>query len=233
MDLRNEVVVLGGATGALGGAFARFVLEHGGSVAAAVRKPRQVQSVTEALGRERVLVGLVPPGDGEAAAGFAKGAKDALGPVTAMVAAAGSWSGAPVGKDPAGELQQLLEANLLSGANLARAVVGSLRRRKAGSLVFVGSAAVGAPTGPGAPANYLASKAALHEYVRALAADLAGTGVRVAALLPGTIDTPQNREAMPDVDRSRWLPLPRVVEALAGLAFGPVPAGGPLLPLLA
>lgn len=228
MDLRNQVVLLSGATGALGAAFAKFVLQNGGKVAVAVRKPRQVASIAEVLGRDRVLAGCVAPQDSEAAAGFVKGAQDALGPITAFVCTAGRWSGAPVGKEPAGELQDLLEANLLTGTNLARAVIGGMRRRRAGSLVFVGSAAVGTD---GAGTNYVASKAALHEYVRSLARELEGTGVRAAAILPVTIDTEQSRRAMPDADRARWVSLERVVETLALHAFGAGSDGGPLYPL--
>ncbi len=232
MDLKNHVVLLSGATGALGAAFATFVLKNGGKVAAAVRKSRQVASVTALLGSERVLAGCVGPGDSEAAAGFVKGAQDALGPITALVCASGHWSGAPVGKEPAGELLDLLEANLLFGANLARAVIGGMRRRRSGSLVFVGSAAVGAD---GAGANYLASKAAVHEYVRALARELDGSGVRAAAILPTTIDTEQSRKLMPEADRSQWLSLDRVVEVLAQHAFSGTTGagcdGGPLYPL--
>lgn len=228
MDLRHQVVLLAGATGAVGKAFASSVLQRGGKVAAAVRRPWQVASLQESLGRDRVLVGCVGPQDGEAAAGFVKGVKDALGPITAYVCTAGHWSGTTVGRDSAGALQELLEANLLTGANLARAVIGALRRQKAGTMTFVGSAAVGSA---GATANYLASKAALHEYVRALATDLAGSGVRAGAVLPPTIDTAANREAMPDADRSQWISVERVVDALAQHAFGPELPGGPLYPL--
>ena len=81
-------------------------------------------------------------------------------------------------KEAAEELQELLEANLLTATNLARAVLGGMRRRRAGSLVFVGAAAVG--TAASGMANYLASKAALHEFVRALALELHDSGVRAA-----------------------------------------------------
>lgn len=228
-ELKDHVVVLQGATGALGAAFARHVLTHGGRLAAAVRKPRQVDSLRTALGHDRLLVGVVGPGDSEAAAGFAKGANDALGPVTAYVCTSGAFAASQVGKDPAGELRELLEANVTSAATLARALVPGMRRRKAGSLVFVGSRAVGS----GAFANYLASKAALHEYVRALASELVGTGVRAAAILPDTLDTEANRKAMPDADPAGWTPLAVAVEALTAHAFGPPRDGGPLFPLSA
>ena len=230
MDLRNEVVLLSGATGTVGGAFAKFVLAHGGSLALAVRRRHQVATVTAAFGSSRVLPGVVAAQDSEAAAGFVKGAEDALGPITAFVCTAGRWDQEPVGKEPAGQLLELLEANLLTGSNLARAVLGRMRRRRRGTLTFVGSAAVGSPIPM--PANYLASKAALHEYVRALALELAGSGVTASAVLPGVIDTPENRKAMPGADTARWVPLDDVVAALAARAFGPAGDGGPLYPLL-
>jgi NAD(P)-dependent dehydrogenase (short-subunit alcohol dehydrogenase family) len=230
VDLRKHVVLLSGATGAVGGAFAKFVLANGGSLALAVRRRHQVAAVTAVFGATRVLPGLVAPQDGEAAAGFVKGAEDALGPITAFVCTAGRWNQEPVGKEPAGQLLELLEANLLTGSNLARAVVGRMRRRRRGTLTFVGSAAVGSSTAM--PANYLASKAALHEYVRALALELAGSGVTASAILPGVIDTPENRKTMPSADTTRWVPIDAVVEALAARAFGPTGSGGPLYPLL-
>ncbi|MFN9305000.1 MAG: NmrA family NAD(P)-binding protein, partial [Planctomycetota bacterium] len=67
------VVVVAGATGRIGGAVARAVLARGGRVAAAVRKPWQVDKLRSALASDRALVGLVPAGDAEAAAGFVKG----------------------------------------------------------------------------------------------------------------------------------------------------------------
>jgi len=233
-DLSNHVVLLAGATGELGGAFARLVLERGGKVAAAVRKHWQIDAVRNGLGSERVLVGLVGSTDGEAAAGFVKGACDALGPITAYVSAAGSYRAVPVGKEPANELQELLEANLLSSANLARAAIARLRQRQ-GSMTFVGSlAAMATESLTGAPAvHYLASKAALHAYVCALAAQERKNGLRIAAILPGTIATVANQKAMPQADASQWISLETVCAAIASHAFGTTSPGAPLLPLRA
>jgi len=224
----GKVVLLCGATGTLGSALARHLLQRGSRLGIAVRRPWQVAKVVETYGPTRTLVGHVPSQDGEAAAGFVKGVADALGPISAFLCTAGTRRDAPIGKDPAGELAELLEANLLAGCNLARAVVGPMRRRRTGSLVFVGSGEVGA--GGTGSVGFLTAKAALHEYVRALACELADTGVRAAAVLPTTLDTPANRQRLPAADPRGWQPVEQVVEALLDCAFGPPPPG-PLLRL--
>lgn len=179
------VVVVSGATGRLGLAFARQLLAAGGKVAAAVRKPWQVAKLREQLGSAGVLVGLVPSLDTEAAAGFAKGATDALGPVTAFVGAAGTFAPRAAGREPGSDLAEQLEANLLANATLARALLPGLRRRHRGRLVFVGAGPACLAAGS---ASFVAAKEAVHGYVRALAADLAADaasqGVDATMLLP-------------------------------------------------
>ncbi len=218
-QLAGKTAVVAGATGQVGAALVRRLLAAGAKVALPVRKPWQVEKLKEAFAAPGVFVGCVPETDGEAAAGFAKGVADALGPIAALVCATGAFDGGAIGRDPAGQLQELLQANLLAPANLARAVVGPMKRRKHGRLVFVGSAGVG--SGGAGAANYLASKAALHEWVRALDHEVAADGVRATAVVVGTIDTPANRAAMPDADRSQWVAVEQVVEALLLAAFDP------------
>lgn len=181
MDLRNHVVVIAGAAGRIGLGVAKLVLQNGGKVAAAVRKPWQVARLQEQLGRDRVLVGLVGALDTEAAAGFAKGANDALGPVTAFVGAAGAWAERRPLREPDGQLAEQLEANLLANATLARALLPGMRRRHRGLLLFVGAAPASLAAGS---TSFVAAKEAVHGYVRALALDLADTGVQAGAVLP-------------------------------------------------
>lgn len=220
--LRGRTVMISGATGAVGRALVARLVELGAKPAIAVRKSWQVERMQQLVGGAEALVGAVGPHDGEAAAGFVKGATDSLGPIEAFVSTAGAFRMAEVGRDKTGDDLALLEANFVAVHNLVRAVVSPMKRRRSGTLTFVGAATVGTPV-PGM-ALYAAAKAALHEYARVLGRELAGHGIRVTVVAPGVLDTDANRAAMPDADRSDWTPVDRLVRALLGAAAG---AGSP------
>jgi NAD(P)-dependent dehydrogenase (short-subunit alcohol dehydrogenase family) len=86
-----------------------------------------------------------------------------------------------------------------------------------GSVVVVGSRQVARPwTGDGAAA-YAASKAAVVALAQGVAQEVLAHGVRVNAVLPSVLDTPQNRASMPDVDPKQWVELPSLAGVIAFL----------------
>merc|ERR1740138_1759954 len=115
----------------------------------------------------------------------------------------------------------MVESSIYS--SVAAAHAASLALKPSGLLVLPGAAAVG-PTAWSLP--YGTAKAAVHHLVRSLAdAEGAGMpeGVKTIGLAPQTLDTPQNREAMPDADRGTWATLDEVAEQLE--AWCAEPAG--------
>ena len=67
-------------------------------------------------------------------------------------------------------------------------------------------------------AAYTASKAAAHRVVESMAAELLNNGITVNAVLPSTIDTPPNRQSMPNADFSKWVTPEQVADVMAFLA---------------
>lgn len=169
------VVLLTGAELPLGALLADALLEHRYALALAVSKTRHVDALREAYRGKPALVGLVA--DSEAAAGFAKGAEDALGPITALLTTAELRSAHAVGREPSGELADLFAANLATSALLVRAVVGRMRRRQKGRILCFGRCDEATQS-----ANEAACAGALRSYVRGLARELAGSGVDAAVL---------------------------------------------------
>ncbi len=96
-----------------------------------------------------------------------------------------------------------------------QAVVPVLLERGEGAIVLVGArSALRGGAGSGA---YSAAKGALLRLAESLAAEVGPRGIRVNAVLPGTLDTPQNRAAMPEADPSRWTTPEAAAEAIAFL----------------
>jgi len=133
----DRVVLVASAFEPAAERIARDALEAGARVAAAVTRPWQVDKLRESLGGgDRLLVGHVGPRDAQAAAGFVKGATDALGVISEFACAAVLLRKRDEQREPAGDLEELLEANLYPGATLARALLPRLRGRHQGLMRF-------------------------------------------------------------------------------------------------
>lgn len=127
-----------------------------------------------------------------------------VGDLTAVVNLVGGFGMGPkVGDAELADFQRMLELNLVPAFNLAKAAMPLLAGRGGGAFVGVSARAALEPF-PGA-AGYITAKAAVLAFVRALDAEYRDAGVRANVILPSIIDTPANRESMPDSDWSAWV----------------------------
>jgi NAD(P)-dependent dehydrogenase (short-subunit alcohol dehydrogenase family) len=193
-------VLVAGGTGFLGAAVLQELVEHGYPVTATWVVERERDRVQKALGDrvELVEANLFEP-DG------AQRAVDAVTDLGAVVNLVGGYHSA--GKAHEWELadyERMLELNLKPGFLLARAAMPRLVEAGGGAYVGV-SARAALPPFPGV-VGYITAKAAVLAFVQALAADYKDDGIRANAVLPNAIDTPANREGMPNADFSRWVP---------------------------
>jgi SDR family mycofactocin-dependent oxidoreductase len=119
------------------------------------------------------------------------------GGLDVAIAAAGVIAGGvPLWEMPAAELDAVLDIDLRGVINLARAAVPALLRRpepRSGRFLAVASAA--ATRGLPMLAAYCAAKAGVTGLIRALAAELGGTGITANAVSPGSTDTPMLAES--------------------------------------
>ncbi len=221
-DFSDRVAVVTGASGALGGVVARRLFDAGASLALVDRD----------IGR---LPALWPEAEGDAAADarlafFTCDLAEALAverTVTAISAhfgridhlfnIAGAYRGGEtIEEAPDATWTMLWEANFLSALHLCRAVVPGMRQRGSGSIVNVGSKA--SLAGDAGAAPYSIAKTAVVRLTESLAAEVKRDGVRVNAVLPGTIDTPGNRHAMPEADWRVWIDPQALADAMLFLA---------------
>jgi len=138
------------------------------------------------------------------------------GRLDAVVHLMGGWVGGDNLADTSlGEWEAMLSLNLTSAFLLARAAIPRMLDG-GGSLVFVSSRA--AREKRAGNAAYAVSKAGLLVLAEAIAEEYGGRGIRANAVLPGTMDTPANRRAMPNADASKWVPTEDVARVILFLA---------------
>lgn len=129
--------------------------------------------------------------------------REKLGAIDALLNIAGGFAWRPLADGDALPWDTMFALNLKTAVNASKAALPHLIESR-GAIVNVGSAAAAlTQAGPGMGA-YAASKAGVHKLTESLAEELKGR-VRVNAVLPSVIDTPQNRRDMPDVDPAIWV----------------------------
>jgi NAD(P)-dependent dehydrogenase (short-subunit alcohol dehydrogenase family) len=226
-----RAVIVTGGTGTLGSALVQHLLSLGAHVAVPYRDLAGWQALRQAAGANARLLGFEAElGSAAGARAFVEAAVAALGSLDGLALVAGGWAGgAPFEEAPADEWARMIGQNLETVAHVCRAALPHLLAT-AGRVVAVGSRA--AETGGAGMAAYAVSKQAVHALVRVLALENRDRGVRVNAVLPGTIDTPANRRAMPQADRSSWTPPEAIARTIAFLLSpDSAPVTGALLPV--
>jgi NAD(P)-dependent dehydrogenase (short-subunit alcohol dehydrogenase family) len=112
--------------------------------------------------------------------------------------------------------QRMFDLNLNSVFHMLRAAVPPLRQTDNGRIIAIGSRAALEP-GAGVGA-YSASKAAMVSLIRTVALENKDAGLTANTILPGTMDTPANRKAMPNADVSKWVQPASVASLVVWLA---------------
>jgi NAD(P)-dependent dehydrogenase (short-subunit alcohol dehydrogenase family) len=216
LDFTGRVAVVTGASGALGGVACRRLLEAGATVAALDRQPERLAQIAAAAGARfsAHAVDLADPAEVEAAIAAVLERHGRLDHVFNL--AGGFAADGAVEATPLETWRRMMDANFHSALFVCRAAVPQLARRGGGTVVNVGSrASLGGDAGVAA---YAVAKTAVLRLTESLAAEGKRHGVRVNCVLPGTLDTPANREAMPGADRSTWVEPDALVDVLLFLS---------------
>jgi NAD(P)-dependent dehydrogenase (short-subunit alcohol dehydrogenase family) len=201
----GQTVVVAGGTGGLGEAVSRAFLEEGAVVAVTYRDPNGFDALKDAAGANGSrLVGYRADVTDEAAVRqFLEDILVRHERLDALVNAVGGYAGgASLWEAEPSVFDRMLALNARSGYALSRAAIPVLIRQGQGAIVNVASRA--AFDHAAGAAAYAASKAAAVAMMDSLAEEVRGAGVRVNSILPSIIDTPSNREAMPDADFTKW-----------------------------
>ncbi len=203
---RASVVLVTGAVGNLGRATAEVFQRSGAKAILVDRSSDRLQKSFAALvsSPDHLLAGGVDLASLAAVERLALESVARFGRIDVLVNTVGAWAGGKtVAEEDLATWDSLLNANLRTTLNCCRAVVPHMLKEGCGKIINVASRdALAGSTRYGA---YSSSKSAVLRLTEALADELKHSHINVNCILPATIDTPQNRTALPDADFSTWV----------------------------
>lgn len=217
MRLDGKVALVTGAVGGIGSAIVALFLARGATVILCDKRADDLADRVATLraGGARVHAAAADITDHAALSAAVAAAVAAAGEVDVVVANAstGNRSDTLRGLGPADWREDIAD-NVAGQFNTVDCVLAPMKRRRAGSIVLIGS--VNGLSTFGNP-SYSAAKAALVSFTRSMAVEYGPHGIRANIVCPGTVRTPAwNRRIARDpavLDRlTRWYPLGRIAE---------------------
>jgi NAD(P)-dependent dehydrogenase (short-subunit alcohol dehydrogenase family) len=218
-DFSNHVVMITGAAGNLGTSVARAFEASGASLALVDRSPERLSRLTLRPGDspDNYFTSAVDITDPRSTEGTVDEALRRFGKIDVLVNTAGGYrAGTPLHETPLSDWEFMLNLNARSVFVACQAVIPQMLRQSYGKIINIASRA--ALAGEAYHAAYSASKTAVVRLTESMAAELKDSGINVNCLLPGIIDTPPNREAMPDADYSKWVTTEEIADVILFLA---------------
>ena len=179
MIFNNKTVIVTGGSEGVGAATARMFAEAGANLVLVARTKKKLEAIAEELREKtRVEILAMDVADADACVDLFKKASFDFGRVDILVNNAGFHKRGKVTDVSADDLGLIIDVNLKAPIILSRLAIPYMKEAGGGVIVNVGSLAGGA-----------ASKAGLRSFTYALGAELADSGIKLAIVSPGPIDT--------------------------------------------
>ncbi|MFN0122099.1 MAG: SDR family NAD(P)-dependent oxidoreductase [Blastocatellia bacterium] len=218
-DFTGRVVVVTGAAGNLGTVVARAFRQAGARLVLFDHALDRLQRLFPELAgsSEHYLAAGVDLTDASAVMTIAGEVTSRLGRIDALINTVGGYRGGiPLAEMRIDDWDFMQTMNARTTFIATRAFAPQMLRQGSGHIVNVASRA--ALAGEAGASAYSAAKSAVVRLTESLSAELKHDGINVNCVLPGLLNTPQNREALPDLDQRAWVDPEMVADVILFLA---------------
>lgn len=217
--IKDKVAIITGAVGNLGTATARLFQQAGARTVLVDRSPERVREAFADLADSPVhlLAGGVDLSDPASLGKLVADTLARFGCIDVLVNTVGAWRGGkPVHDADLADWDFLFNVNVRTTLLCCRAVIPQMLKQRGGKIINVASR--DGLAGSAGYAAYSASKSVVLRLTESLADELKASNINVNCILPGTIDTPQNRAAIPNADFSKWVEPAALADVILFLA---------------
>jgi NAD(P)-dependent dehydrogenase (short-subunit alcohol dehydrogenase family) len=206
VELANRIAIVTGGTGALGSAVTLDLLAAGARVAVTYVVEEEwtalrARAASSMNNLHAAKVDLTQPTEVE---GFVDELTTQRGRIDFLVAIAGGFAPGKSYEADYKTWDHMFNLNFRSLVNCLRAIVPLMIQQNFGRIVTISSGSILHGGGAGI-APYAISKGAVRQLSEILADEVKAYNIHVHCLMPGTMDTPANRRAMPNADFSKWV----------------------------
>lgn len=217
MNFKDKVVVTTGGTGGIGSAVTTAFLQAGAKVFVTYRNEQEFEALKASVNAHAALTGIKTNVLDEASVQAMVEQAARFGRIEVLVNLVGGYlGGVPITEMSLEQWNKIIDLNLKSAFLCSKHVLPGMMQQNAGRIINVGSKG-GLQGGEGISA-YGASKAGLINFTQSLAAEGKRYNITANAVIPGVIDTPANRQAMPQANFDEWVKPEALAQTILFLA---------------
>lgn len=200
--MTNKTVIITGASGNLGQAVVKKFLAEGYNVVGTIVPNDPVPFAIADTKLEKVVVDLMNEEDAEK---FVQTVAEKYGSADAAVLTVGGFAMGTIASTKTSDIDKQYKLNFETAYNIARPAFMQMMQQKTGRIFLVGSKpGLSADNSKGMIA-YGLGKSLIFRLAELMNAEAKGTNVVTSVVVPGTIDTAQNRKAMPEANFNSWV----------------------------
>lgn len=205
-EFASRVAIVTGASGNLGSAAAKILNRLGAKLVLVDRHLEALHKIYDDLVDPNIVLYSAPTNvlDENSVDDMVNEALNRFERIDILLNIVGGYyAGTPVHETSLDTWDFVLNLNARSVFITSSAVIPTMLEQKSGKIINIASRT--AIRGTANAAAYSASKSAVLRITESMSAELKVSGVNVNCVIPGTIDTPDNRLAMPEVDYNHWV----------------------------
>lgn len=201
-------IIITGAAGNLGQAVVEKFKREGYHIIA-LTQPGKDEVVEEA--DDVYEVDVV---DEQAVSEFIKEYHLQYGEVDALALIVGGFMSGALEETVQKDLEKMFTLNFYSAFHLVKGFLPIMKKQQKGTFLFVGARPALQPADAQGVLAYAMSKKLVITLAEIIGEETKETSIRSHIFVPSTIDTPQNRESMPDADFTKWVNPNDIAEAM-------------------